>query len=196
MFVCNSKRSDCDIHGFTVLELLIVLAIVGLLASAALSSFSMARKKAQNSRQVVMTKEVQDALEKFSIDNGEYPNGNNIFSLHVSAAITSASGEKAEKFRNALAPYISNIETKLPLTVYPEIKWEYYSAPPTPLGAGPIYCAGGITGYFFASYMVSNDNPVALNDVGPAPERYEVRSGTFFSYICNQGDGWHYWTTI
>lgn len=44
--------------------------------------------------------------------------------------------------------------------------------------------------------MSDSNNSLALNDVGPAPNRYETNEGTYWSFVCNLGDEWHYWTTI
>lgn len=115
--------------GFTIIELLVVISIIVFLATIIVTSVNHARRRAYDVKQVSVAKEMHDGLEKFNIAYGEYPNGNNIFSTYLVATITSASGAKAEMFLDALASYIPDIRSKLPLTVYPEIKWEYCSAP-------------------------------------------------------------------
>jgi len=62
--------------GFTLMELLIVIAIIGILISVATASYSSAQKKARDSRRRGDLKAVQNALEQYySANNGQYPGG-------------------------------------------------------------------------------------------------------------------------
>ncbi len=62
--------------GFTLLELLIVIAIIGILASLATVSYSSAQKKARDSQRQADLKAIQNAMEQYYADNdGSYPVG-------------------------------------------------------------------------------------------------------------------------
>jgi prepilin-type N-terminal cleavage/methylation domain-containing protein len=52
-------------HGFTLLELLIVIAIIGILVSAGVASYSQAQKKSRDSRRKSDLKAIQSAFEQF-----------------------------------------------------------------------------------------------------------------------------------
>lgn len=60
--------------GFTLLELLIVIAIIGVLASLAAVSYSSAQKRARDSQRQADLKAIQNALEQYYADHdGNYP---------------------------------------------------------------------------------------------------------------------------
>jgi len=60
--------------GFTLLELLIVISIIGILVAVATASYSSSQKKARNSRRMSDMKSVQNAAEQYYADNDSvYP---------------------------------------------------------------------------------------------------------------------------
>jgi general secretion pathway protein G len=60
--------------GFTLLELLIVIAIIGVLASLVAVSYSSAQRRARDSQRQSDLKAIQNALEQYYADNdGNYP---------------------------------------------------------------------------------------------------------------------------
>jgi prepilin-type N-terminal cleavage/methylation domain-containing protein len=61
------------IKGFTLVELLTVVAIIALLSSVTFSSFTTARKKARISQRISHLKQVQNALEYYFAVNRVYP---------------------------------------------------------------------------------------------------------------------------
>ncbi len=59
---------------FTLLELLIVIAIIGILASLAAVSYSSAQRRARDSQRQADLKAIQNAVEQYYADhNGNYP---------------------------------------------------------------------------------------------------------------------------
>lgn len=63
----NSKK------GFTLVELLIVLAIIAVLTGVAMSSISISRKKSRDAKRVSDIKQLQTALQLYYDTNRTYP---------------------------------------------------------------------------------------------------------------------------
>lgn len=62
------------IKGFTLIELMVVITIIGLIASTVLAALSSARAKARDATRVQTVKELQKALELYrNVNNGNYP---------------------------------------------------------------------------------------------------------------------------
>ena len=59
--------------GFTLIELMVVIAIIGILASIVLVSLNSARKKSRDARRLSDIKQLQLALEMYFDSNGHYP---------------------------------------------------------------------------------------------------------------------------
>jgi prepilin-type N-terminal cleavage/methylation domain-containing protein len=59
--------------GFTLIEMLIVIAIIGILASIVLVGLGPVQKKGRDSRRISDLKEIQTALELYFNKNGSYP---------------------------------------------------------------------------------------------------------------------------
>ena len=70
MFRKMLKRGQ---KGFTLIELMIVIAIIGILAAIALPQFAAYRKKAYNSAAVSDLKNFQTSMEAAFADNQNYP---------------------------------------------------------------------------------------------------------------------------
>ena len=64
----NQKRK-----GFTLIELMVVVAIMGLLAALAVISLNNARERARDARRISDIKQIQTALEMYYLDNHGYP---------------------------------------------------------------------------------------------------------------------------
>jgi len=61
-------------RGFTIIEILVVLAIIGILSAVLYGSFSEARQDSKNKAFRSDLKEVQLALEVYKSQHGQYPN--------------------------------------------------------------------------------------------------------------------------
>jgi prepilin-type N-terminal cleavage/methylation domain-containing protein len=70
----HAERACLRRQAFSLLELLIVIAIIGILISVGVVSYSSAQQKSRNSRRISDMKAVQSAWEQYYADhNGNYP---------------------------------------------------------------------------------------------------------------------------
>lgn len=61
-------------HGFTLLELLIVISIIAVLLGISASAFISARATSRDSKRKIDLEQIRGALELFKADKGAYPN--------------------------------------------------------------------------------------------------------------------------
>ena len=66
-------RSNVLQQGFTLLELLVVISIIGILVAAATASFSTAQKNSRDARRKSDLQAWQNGLEQYYADNNRYP---------------------------------------------------------------------------------------------------------------------------
>jgi prepilin-type N-terminal cleavage/methylation domain-containing protein len=59
--------------GFTLVELLVVISIIGLLSTLAVVSLGSARSRARDARRISDIRQIQTALELYFADQGIYP---------------------------------------------------------------------------------------------------------------------------
>ena len=72
------NRAPVARGGFTILELIIVIAIIAILASLVLSTAGYVQKKGASSRAEAEIAALSVALENYKTDNGDYPHGTNV----------------------------------------------------------------------------------------------------------------------
>lgn len=87
-------------RGFTLIELMVVIAIIGMLSSVVLASLSSAREKAASVRRISDLKTIQTALELYHSTNNRYPNLGWSYNC---------SGGNWATLQTALTPYLSAI---------------------------------------------------------------------------------------
>lgn len=63
--------------GFTLIEMLIVVAIIGILASAIMVGLGPAQQKGRDARRMSDLSQAQNALELYYTQNSQYPNNGN-----------------------------------------------------------------------------------------------------------------------
>lgn len=111
-------------RGFTILELLIVIVVIGVLAALVLNAFGNAQAKARNAVISRTVKQYESALLQYHADHGSYPaiNGNNINAGTCVGTgykdrnnngqgdcnLFTVSQESDSEFNDALKPYFSD----------------------------------------------------------------------------------------
>lgn len=60
-------------RGFTLIEMLVVIAIISILIGIGINTFTIAQKKARDVRRKADLRQIQQALEAFYSDTGSYP---------------------------------------------------------------------------------------------------------------------------
>ena len=61
--------------GFTIVELLIVIVVIGILAAMTIVAFNGIQQRAHNTKVVSGVKAYRDALTQYAVINGQYPSG-------------------------------------------------------------------------------------------------------------------------
>ena len=72
------NRASAARGGFTILELIVVIAIIAILAGLILSTAGYVQKKGASSRAETEIAAPTVALENFKADKGDYPQGSNV----------------------------------------------------------------------------------------------------------------------
>ncbi len=88
--ILNSKKIKLQ-TGFTLLEILVVIVIIGVLAAIGLRTFRSSQIKSRDSKRKGELMQLANALEAFYLDKGEYPGS-------ASGTMTYAYGASTEEF--------------------------------------------------------------------------------------------------
>jgi len=85
-------NKEVNKFGFSLIELLVVIGIIGLLSTMAVSGFKLVQQRGRDSKRVSDIKTIRNGLELFSIEANRYPiysapgiciNGNDALSLEL-----------------------------------------------------------------------------------------------------------------
>lgn len=71
--LCYTKPTTKTTSGFTIIELLVVITVIGILSSIGLTNFSRYRTGTADSQRSSKATVLSEALEKYYDKNGEYP---------------------------------------------------------------------------------------------------------------------------
>ncbi|MBG8675529.1 pilin [Neisseria meningitidis] len=82
--------------GFTLIELMIVIAIVGILAAVALPAYQDYTARAQVSEAILLAEGQKSAVTEYYLNHGEWPGGNSSAGVASSSTIKGKYVEKVE----------------------------------------------------------------------------------------------------
>lgn len=102
--------------GFTIVELLIVIVVIGILAAITVVAFGAIQQRANNAQTTAATKDFVKAYAAYAVENGDYPNAtgclgegypaNRCLSQNGTAACWSTGGATSTAVNTALRPYM------------------------------------------------------------------------------------------
>jgi general secretion pathway protein G len=99
---------------FTLVEILVVIAIIGLLATIVAASVSAARAKSRDSRRYAEVNTIQKGLELYYDENGSYP-------VVIGWIRLEKDSDTSGPFSSNIRPYILNVPRD---PLYPKIEGE------------------------------------------------------------------------
>jgi prepilin-type N-terminal cleavage/methylation domain-containing protein len=107
-------------HGFTLVEIMIVVAIIALLASIAVPNFMRARKRSQATRILEDLRVLDNATDEYAIENNKTSGMNPVFTdlkAYLKAGSTLYSSG-ADMFGDSYGPFTVDTIVKVPSSVY------------------------------------------------------------------------------
>lgn len=98
--------------GFTVVELMVVVSIIGILSTVTYASFSQAQKKSRIAKRVSDLKQMQVALEYYYAVNKSYPSSGGL--LRSECAAWNSGGTITAAANNMIVGLVPNYIPKIP----------------------------------------------------------------------------------
>ena len=103
--------------GFTIVELLIVIVVIGILAAITVVAYNGIQQRARDSKRTSDVKSLQKVIELYRVDNGEYP---------LNAAGTANTGYNISAISGLLVP---NYINSMPEDPTASISYQYVRGP-------------------------------------------------------------------
>ena len=138
--------------GFTIVELLIVIVVIGILAAITIVAFNGVQARAKDSTRSNDLTAIQKALELYKTDNGTYPNA----TANPGTSGWEVSTDVAGTFIEALKPYMNTVPTD-PVNTSATAYWYYFYAP-THAVAVSTNCNASRGGFYVLRAVYDDEN--------------------------------------
>ena len=99
------KVNKLNVKGFTIVELLIVIVIIGILATIGFVAFSGAQNKAKKSDATASLSQVKSKLGEYNVDNSNYPADKAAVVTYLRSAAGGNNNSLADKFEAGAFTY-------------------------------------------------------------------------------------------
>ena len=157
----NHRGFQKNIQGFTLVELLVVISIIGLLASTVLASLNSARIKADNSQRVSTVGEYYKAFQLFYDDYGAFPGDSSVFPVNESEMCLASTNTNCDTYPIS-APMITALSPYIKLGPAFSIFEKFFLGGPIGPAVGPRYQCEIVSGNlctkgYFEYYVKGND---------------------------------------
>ena len=83
--ILAGNRANFSPKGFTLVELLVVVLIIGILAAVAIPQYQVAVAKARINRLLALVKNIETAQEVYKMENGTYANDFSLLDIELPA---------------------------------------------------------------------------------------------------------------
>jgi type II secretion system protein G len=153
-------------RGFTLVELLVVISIIGILSAVTLASMSSVRKKARDIQRIANLNQIANAIALYQLDSGGIP-----------------PGEDGVEYVNGNKEWIPGLAPKY-ISVVP--------SDPIDTGEHKFHYSRQGNNYEVISFMEQNGNDVACGDGGSSCQYYEKASGAFLVLVNPGASGWRF----
>ncbi len=159
-------------RGFTIVELLIVIVIIGILAALVIVSYNGIQSRARDTERIVKVKAMAKAIEQYYVDNGYYPtiqDGNGIESTCGSQTENWGHCDRNKILTDTIAPYLKVDPVSMSsatqgnyyyyYTSQSTNNWQYYGL------SVKLEVSGGQSdgGYYTNEYEVGNSPYYCMN---------------------------------
>lgn len=172
--------------GFTIVELLIVIVVIGILAALVLNAFSGAQAKARDASRITKVKAIAKSIELYKADNSRYPPIQDARLQETACGSQTENWghcDRAKTLSDMLAPYMT-IE---PTSLSDATQGNYYYH----------YTSQSSDGYQTYGLMVYLEGTGGQNDGGYYTNAYETgpKPAYCMSKYAGTAARWTTWTT-
>lgn len=157
-----TRRSPYSL-GFTIVELLIVVVIIGILAAITIVSFNGVQVRARDAARIQKIKDISKAIELYKVDNGSYPQIKDGASTEGSCGSPTENWghcDRSKELSDLIAPYMKLDPVSLSSAT--QGAYTYY------------YTSQESDNYQTYGMMVNLEGSGGQNDGGFFPNAYEV----------------------
>lgn len=95
-------------NGFTIVELLIVIVVIGILAAITIIAYNGIQQRARNAKEVSVVGQYKTALLAYALDHGTYPDSSNSACLGETYPYGCWPSSNDATFNDQLRPYLNN----------------------------------------------------------------------------------------